>query len=226
MFLSLVFQAVPGVPANVICSRIVNGYNCLWSPPADIGGYKITHYKVGHNEGADKLQNLPVLLPLSVTSHMINTLQAGTMYTFAVSAVNVLGCGPSGSDNVITPSRMCMPSLGNSVYISKMSCYRVGPGVAVNIVVLSQSRFSIQSTWDPPQNEDVDFPVTDYHIFLYDTMSTPALRNETTNGEMRKTFGALKDDTTYWIRVFARNAVGFGSLSDFVKGATLPNGTT
>ena len=108
MFLSLVFQAVPGVPANVICSRIVNGYNCLWSPPADIGGYKITHYKVGHNEGADKLQNLPVLLPSSVTSHMINTLEAGTMYTFAVSAVNVLGSGPSGSAKVITPSRMCM----------------------------------------------------------------------------------------------------------------------
>ena len=197
----------------------------MWSPPADIGGYKITHYNVGHNEGRDKPQDLPVPVSSYVTSHMVNTLQAGTIYTFAVSAVNVLGSGPSGSANVITPSRMCTLSLDSSVYSCMMSCPRAGSGVAVNIVVLSQSRFSIQATWDPPVNEDVDFPVTDYQIFLYDTMSTPALRNETTSGEMRKAFGGLKDNTTYWIRVSARNAVGFGSLSDFVKGATLSNGT-
>ena len=83
----------------------------MWSIPADIGGYKITHYKVGHNEGADKPQNLPVPLPSSVTSHMISTLQAGTMCTFDVSAVNVLDSGKSGSANVIAPSRMCMLSL-------------------------------------------------------------------------------------------------------------------
>ena len=216
--------AVPGVPTSVTCSRIVNGYNCSWSPSADDGGYRITHYNVGHQEGTDKPQDLPMTVLSSTTSHLINTLQAGVVYTFAVSAVNVLGSGPSGSDNVITPRRMCSLFLDNGAYSCMMSCDHVGPEVALNIVVVGQSRFSIQATWGPPPNQDVDFPVTDYEISLYDMTSSPALRKETTNGERAKTFDGLKADTTYWIGVSARNAVGFGSLSDLVNGTTLPEG--
>ena len=176
----------------------------MWSPPADDGGYKITHYIVGHNKGTDKPQELAKTVLPSMTSNMLNTLQAGVAYTFAVSAVNVLGSGPSGSASVTTPNRMCMLSLDSCVGCVT-SCEHVGPDVPENIVVLSQSRFSIQATWDPPLNQDVDFPVTDYQISLYDMTSHTALRNETTNGELRKTFDRLKDDTTYWIRVSGRN---------------------
>jgi hypothetical protein len=197
-------KSIPEVPSSVTCSRIVNGYDCSWNPPIDNGGYEISHYNVGHSKGTDRPQDLPVKVPSSVTLRVVNTsLEAGVMYVFAVSAVNVLGSGPSGSDSVTTPSK---------------------PEAPRNIKVVTLSRVSIQATWDPPPNEDVDFPVIDYLVSLHEEASAPALKSETTNAT-EQVFDGLKDNTTYWIRVSARNAVGFGQLPEFVKGNTLPNGT-
>jgi hypothetical protein len=197
---AFVFPAVPGVPTLVTCSSLLNGYSCSWKPPSDTGGYEITHYNVGHKKGKDKPEDL-LMVPSSLISYSISTLKAGVLYTFAVSAANVLGSGPSASDNVITP-----------LYPE-------------NIVVIGQSRLSVQVTWKAPLNQDTDFPVTNYQVLLYEETSGPPHRNETSNGQMQITFNGLKDNTTYFVRVSAINGVEHGSVSDFVEGKTLPNGT-
>jgi hypothetical protein len=197
---SLCVNSVPGVPTLVTCSSLLNGYSCSWKPPSDTGGYEITHYNVGHKKGKDKPEDL-LMVPSSLISYSISTLKAGVLYTFAVSAANVLGSGPSASDNVITP-----------LYPE-------------NIVVIGQSRLSVQVTWKAPLNQDTDFPVTNYQVLLYEETSGPPHRNETSNGQMQITFNGLKDNTTYFVRVSAINGVEHGSVSDFVEGKTLPNGT-
>ena len=65
-----------------------------------------------------------------------------------------------------------------------------------------------------------------YHVSLYAVIqAVQALETKSVNGTMKEetTFDGLKDNTTYWFRVAAENAIGPCPYSGYVQGTTLPN---
>ena len=89
----------------------------------------------------------------------------------------------------------------------------------MDIEVTPLSRLSLNVTWNPPTDQDSEFPVTQYRVSLYAVIqAVQALETKSVNGTMKEetTFDGLKDNTTYWFRVAAENAIGPGPYSGYV----------
>ena len=76
---------------------------------------------------------------------------------------------------------------------------------------------SVTVSWDPPPNADPDpqFAVLEYRVGLHvkEQFTWEESLKTVTTSSLSQTISGLNSSTIYWIRVGARNSVGWGDLS-------------
>jgi sugar lactone lactonase YvrE len=96
----VVVAQVPGRPVSVAATPGDSHATLTWSAPVDDGGSVITSYTVTAAPGG-----ATATASGTDTSAIVSGLDAGTSYTFTVSATNAVGTGPaSAPSNPVTPT--------------------------------------------------------------------------------------------------------------------------
>jgi chitodextrinase len=194
----LCVKSNPSPPTQLMCRRIVVGYDCSWGHPDDDGGYPLNHYIFGYFATGSNTEHFAVQVSYAAAQN--RTLKENTNYTISVVAVNAVGDSKTTTTSILTPKRPDKPEIPEASEVSTSS---------VNV------------SWNPPPNPDPDpqFAVLEYRVGLHIKKQftwEESLRTVTTSS-LSQTFFGLNASTTYWIRVGARNSVGWSDLSTAVS---------
>lgn len=95
---------VPGPPTNVTAIAGSGEATVAWTPPASVGSFPITSYRVTSSPGGK-------VCLAAASPCVVKGLTGGTAYTFTVSALNGAGYGPeSAPSGAVTPTPGPTPS--------------------------------------------------------------------------------------------------------------------
>jgi len=187
---SLLVAGLPAAPAiPIIGARTQSSVNLQWSPPATRGA-EILYYRLfmGTNTLTDDFQEIYSGPDTFFTKSLLTT---GTTYRFKVSAVNIIGEGPS------SPSReaaVCtVPSAPNPVLVS------------------SRSTTSIIIEWAAPAI-DGGCTISSY-VVRFDGVDQP----EQSQTVFATAAGAVTTGPTYDFEVRAVNGAGSSAYSDLIS---------
>ena len=185
--------AAPAAPSNVTATNSgLTGANITWTAP-NANGYALTAYTVTVTPSAGvSIQQSGITASATATG-----LTAGTTYTFTVKATNARGTSASSaSSSITTPAVADAPS---------------------NLAVETGTR-QITPTWTTPANNGA--AITGYTL-QYSTSPTFASNVVTVaNAVSGDTITGLVNNTTYYVRVAAVNAVGTGANSTIASALT------
>ncbi|MGD0811911.1 MAG: fibronectin type III domain-containing protein, partial [Acidimicrobiales bacterium] len=167
-----------------------------WTAPVSDGGSPLSGYEI-YQVGRPSNIFIPVQLNYTITG-----LKDNTSYSFRVSAVNVVGVGPSSAAASATTATVPDRPTGLGVT----------PGVD-----------EVTLNWTAPVS-DGGSPLSGYEIYQRHRAANifvPA-------GQLNYTVTGLKDNTSYSFRVLAVNVVGAGPSSKAASAttATVPGLTT
>ncbi|MFI5841978.1 fibronectin type III domain-containing protein [Catenuloplanes sp. NPDC051500] len=185
----------PGAP-RAVTARAEDGRASLtWTPPATDGGAAITGYRITASPGGGTLD------VTGTTSAVFAGLTNGTAYTFTVSAVNVVGRGPSSAASAaVSPAAPSVPG---------------APGA----VTATARDGAVWVAWQRPAN-DGRLPLDTYTVTASPGGATVTVTATATEVEVPK----LTNGTAYTFTVRAANARGAGPAS--AASATVTPGRT
>ena len=179
---------VPGAPTILSTVPSAGKIAVAWTVPASTGGSNITDYvvKISTNSGTTWTR---VTRPVSAAlSHTITGLAGGASYWIKVIAKNAFGISP--------------PSV-NAVSVAAATV----PGKPTAVVAVSGNAL-LAVTWAAPMNTGGS-PITDY-LVKYSSNSGATWKNfihpPLTASPLTVT--GLTNDTSYVIKVIAKNAIG------------------
>jgi hypothetical protein len=186
---------VPGRPTGLGVTPGVDEVTLNWTAPGSEGGIPLFGYEIYQVGRAAS-----IFIPAQ-TNYTITGLKDNTSYSFRVSAVNVVGVGPSSTAASATTATV--PGLTTGLGVT--------PGVD-----------EVTLNWTAPGSEG-GIPLFGYEIYQVGRAASifiPAQTNYTITG--------LKDNTSYSFRVSAVNVVGVGPSSTAASAttATVPGLTT
>jgi hypothetical protein len=185
---------VPDAPTNVHAIGSNNRATVYWTDPSD-NGAAITGYYLEQTPGG------AVLGPFAtdgITGAQVNGLTNSQSYTFRVRAVNVLGPGPySAPTGAVTPG----PSTPDAPVIGTAT-----PDPAVN------GKAAV--TWTIPAGyNNGGSAIVGYKVYAQHAPDAPIVVDVSDPAALSSTVTGLADNTTYGLRVSARNAYGESSPS-------------
>ena len=179
---------VPGAPTILSAVPSAGQIALAWTVPASTGGSHITDYivKISTNSGTTWSR---VTRPASAAlSHILTGLAGGTSYAIKVIAKNAFGISPP-SVNVVSVAAATVPGKPTAV-----------------VAVSGNAQLAV--TWAAPVNIGGS-PITDY-LVKYSSNSGATWKNfihpPLTASPLTVT--GLTNDTSYVIKVIAKNAVG------------------
>jgi titin len=163
-----------------------------WNAPADDGGSPITSYTAtALPGGATCTGNFEGI------ECLITGLTAGTEYAVSVVAYNMAGGGPASSTG-----------------LSSVATPYTTPG-APSSVLVSADASSATVTWSAPA-DDGGSPITGYLVEYHDGDGLWISGGNPANTS--QDFAGLANGTTYYFRVTAENAAGYGVVSATASG--------
>jgi len=193
-------STTPGTP-NAPTFSGVGGTSLTvnWSAPSDTGGLSITSYRVQRATNSGFSTGL-VETDLSTTSLNVTGLSPVTTYYFRVRATN---------------------SAGNSSYSSTAS-QATGitvPGAPATPSTGSLTSVSVSISWSAPSDTGGS-SITGYDL---QRATSADFSHATTSADVTspRSITNLSPNTTYWVRVRAKNAAGAGAWSSGVSFTTL-----
>lgn len=172
---------VPNEPENVEATTQHNTAVVSWTAPAGTGGLPLTNYTVTASPGG---ASCTAIAPL--TTCLVEGLEYGTEYTFAVTASNSYGTGDPSISSPVTP---------------EMS----PPGPPTNVQASLLNPTSALLSWDPPTDHGGG-------AVTYEVTSEPAGLACNTSATSCVLEGIVPG-TTYVFTVRARNAAGSNDAS-------------
>lgn len=177
---------VPPAPTNVTATATDNSATVMWAAPASEGS-PIRSYTVTPNAGGEAKP--AVTVQGTTTSATVSGLSNGTAYTFAVSATNGVGPGPSSQQSsAVEPT---------------------GPPAAPTEVTASAGEDSARVSWTAPADEGRE--IASYTVTA--SSQGEAKTSVTVRGATSTTVGSLYPGTAYTFIVRATNSVGTGPPS-------------
>ena len=202
---------VPDAPTDVAATPQDGAATVTWDPPATDNGSTISGYTVTATDTTTPGNgNETCGWTSGPRTCTVTALTDGDTYTFAVTATNAVGTGPSSSaSSPVTPAGV--------------------PDAPTDVAATPQDG-AATVTWDPPATDNGS-TISGYTVTATDT-TTPGNGNETcgwTSGPRTCTVTALTDGDTYTFAVTATNAVGTGpssSASSPVTPAGVPDAPT
>ena len=199
-------------PRNVVAAIGNASLVVSWDAPYSNGGSPITDYIVkSSSNGGVAMSWKNFSDPVSTaTSCTVTGLINGTPYVFKVIAKNAVGISPaSANSQPVTPATV--------------------PGKPTSVVAVSGNA-SLAVTWAAPDSTGGS-PITDYLVqYSSNSGSTWTTFTDAVSTSQSLTITGLTNGTAYVIRVYARNAIGYGALpsdnSAPVTPATVPGSPT
>lgn len=186
---------VPGAPTALVASPGNGMVNLSWSAPADSGGGEVTRYYVYWSTSptgtASRIDTLS-----NATTYSHRGLTNGVTYYYTVSAMTSGGEGPSTSQSSARPA--------------------TSPGAPENLAVQGGARQTVL-TWQAPANGGE--PIVGYRIYR-GTASGMETLLLTVGVVGTYTDTGLQDNTQYYYRVSAVNALGEGPMSGEASATT------
>ncbi|MEV3984528.1 fibronectin type III domain-containing protein [Nonomuraea sp. NPDC049758] len=170
---------LPGAPIKIVTAPEFGSVHVSWQPPTDDGGADITEYKVVTSPGGETAKAW-----WGQTEVTVKGLTDGQLYTFAVTATNVIGAGPSSA-----PSPVTAPAAPTS------------PGAPLITDLLPRDG-AVRVTWSPP--DPGNGKITSYVV-----TASPGGKSVTTGpDEYEAVVTGLTNGSPYAFTVTAVNVVG------------------
>ncbi|MEI6797040.1 MAG: leucine-rich repeat protein, partial [Methanomassiliicoccales archaeon] len=190
------FFVIPPGPPNLTSATA--GYakaTLVWTAPSSDGGSPITGYKVFYGTTATSTTQFGDILSASTLTVDVTSLTPGTLYYFAIKAVNAAG------DSVLSNVLSATP-------------YRVPNAPALNSLIVASSKVTI--TWTAPANTGYT-NLTGYKVF-YGTTPTPTTPFGTWSAStLTADVTGLTPGVQYYFGVKAVNAAGDSDLSNVLS---------
>ncbi|XP_040216831.1 receptor-type tyrosine-protein phosphatase F isoform X5 [Rana temporaria] len=191
--------AVPGRPSMVIGTTSQNTALIQWHPPrepmGEIQGFRLQYKRV------DEEKFITMDFGKNDHHYTVTKLHRGATYVFKLSAKNRAGFGEEYEKEISTPEDV--PS-----------------GFPQNLAVVGLTTSTTEVSWDPPVLAERNGKITNYTVVYRDINSPQDVFNITRDTHI--TLVNLKPDTTYDIKVRARNNKGLGPLSPSIQSRTMP----
>jgi titin len=189
---SVLLGAVPSEPIHLGASAEVASIVLTWDEPVDDGGFTVTGYKVYRGASADNLALKAT--PGAVLNYTDYDVVAGTIYYYAVSAVNEIGEGNSSS--VISVKADSLPS-------------------APTHLEAEAGDATVTLSWNAP-TDDGGSPITGYVIYRGTAEGAVSTVLVTLGNVTTYTDDDVVNGQTYWYKVSAFNTIGQGATTDVV----------
>jgi hypothetical protein len=200
-------QVTPGAPTAVTLEVVSDSkLRVTFNPPSDDGGDAVTSYKVEYStDAAFSTVSEEIFTYLeggSPFQKTISDLTAGTYYYFRVSAGNAQGYGDATAS---TPSSLNPHST---------------PDAPTNVLLKVTSHSMLTVSWEAPTDNGGD-TITEYQI-EWDTASgfnsgSSSPHKGTVDVDATShtsyTISTLTAGANYYVRVFAKNSMGYGMSS-------------
>ena len=175
--------SVPDPPIDVSGVNVADSIVLTWKPPVRNGGAPILDYMVSISPGYS-------IIYTSDLTATFSDLISGTMYTFTISAINIIG--PSVSTQ-FTMMHITPPSVPRSVS-------------------LTMGAKNALMAWSPPISNGGS-PLTSYTVNVLDPSG--ALVSSYSDLSASVLFTGLSDNTVYSFTIFCSNAFGSSASQTF-----------
>lgn len=198
---------VPGTPTSISAVAGDTTATINWQPPSS--GTTVTGYDVQRSTQATTGFSTVASVASNIRSYHALGLINGATYYFRVVATNSVGAG--------TPS--------TAVSVLPLGVSPVVPGVPSNIAVVAGAG-TLTTNWLAPAS-DGGSPITSYTVQRSTTSATTGFTNVASVSPSTLSYLAtgLTNGTTYWVRVYATNAIGIGTPTTAVSGVPTAGAT-
>ena len=175
---------LPGAPGSVTAVRGDRRIDATWQPPGNDGGLEIGSYTIGWVSSTGATGTIQT----TETSHTLQNLLNGAIYTITVTATNEAGTSAASAPAAATPG--AAPSAPGTLTVDR------GDG-------------RIDVTWQPPDNNG-GMAVQAYTLtWVASDGSTGSIDTTLTN----HTIEGLTNGTTYTVTATATNEIGTSAAS-------------
>jgi hypothetical protein len=212
----------PGIPTNV--SMAVTGplqLRLSWSAPLELGVGSGAVYPVTYLVVIVMAGGLPINVSTSSTSIMIpGVVTKGTIYNASVYAVNDAESGISAVSQMVTAMAL---DLSGPPFSARLCAYNASVLASAGACSVPTGPLTLRLTWNRPLDSGAGSdaltsasPVKYYQAFISNSSSFSSVlsvQNVSVTSDsinLSCVFTGLIRDTTYWCRVRAFTAVGFG----------------
>lgn len=194
----------PSEPRNVTAADGDQQAAVTWDPPESDGGTPITDYNARAYEvtaaGNERLVASDGCDDCTQTSHTFTGLTNGTLYRFRVTADNLIGEGPAGTSNDVTPS---------------------GPPFTPGDVQAAPGDQAATVTWTAAGDNGA--AIDGYRVDAYRADDDTKQADQTVPaGARTATLAGLDNGTAYYLTVTAHNKNGDGAPAR--SGSVVPSG--
>ena len=189
----MIMSGLPGSPSVTVKDVTSRSVTLQWSPPSDTGGVHLTGYIIEKRVSTSDIWERVATVETSVRDFMIENLKAKTEFFFRVSAENEVGVGEANMTEKVSLKTHARPPSP--------------PTAPLEIVPLGPHALSVE--WGAPES-DGGAPLEGYKIAVRDARRQMWMEVGRVGTDIQRSkVQDLAEGHEYFIRIFAKNEVGF-----------------
>jgi hypothetical protein len=186
-------KSLPGSPSVTVSDVTSRSVTLQWNPPSDTGGVHLTGYIIEKRVSTTETWERVVTVETSVREFTIENLKAKTEFYFRVSAENEVGVGEATITQKVSLQTHARPPSP--------------PTAPLEIVPIGPHSLSVE--WGAPES-DGGAPLEGYKIAVRDARRQMWMEVGRVGAEIQRSkVQDLAEGHEYFIRIFAKNEVGF-----------------